>query len=346
MRANDGQLYLYLSIDTRAAVKRGEARGGAVATPLSAELLAQLTEPERDLLGDHVATSPDRGATHLRVNADTIDAIREALEAKRKEVEAREAKARKVQEMLAGDMAQYIEFDPEAAPGRRYSIADGVLWSLPCEVQAKARAERERRNQADWDSAVDAAEGPDVVDGKLSETLARLGSFCPYCHVGWAEHLHSPRFAAARYEIKEAKKDAEKRAKAEEQAERQAWIRKHGSERLNRLLTEGIEHMAVYRDERLATERPGWRWESDVEGGWREPRNPPMEALELLDAARMTLPEEGRGNAELVYWVFEGDRPPCDACDGEGATAWRGYAVVDTFKGQTIVFGFGGPADV
>ncbi len=43
-------------------------------------------------------------------------------------------------------------------------------------------------------------------------------------------------------------------------AERALWVEERGSPRLRRLGAEKIEHDAVYQDERLAAERPGWAW--------------------------------------------------------------------------------------
>lgn len=118
--------------------------------------------------------------------------------------------------------------------------------------------------------------------------------------------------------------------------ERVDWIREHGSPRLKRMLEEGIEHMATYRSERLALERPGWSFANDVRGDADEPRNPPKEAFDLLDEARAIA-----ADAQLVYWVAERD---CEGCrerycpdHGEDYTV-RGYTCVATFLGRKIVF--------
>lgn len=75
-------------------------------------------------------------------------------------------------------------------------------------------------------------------------------------------------------------------AKAAEVAD---WIATHGSARLKRLAKEGIEAAAVYRDERLALERPGWSWGGGDDG--LDPRNASEEAIDLLDRARATAPD-------------------------------------------------------
>lgn len=124
---------------------------------------------------------------------------------------------------------------------------------------------------------------------------------------------------------------AERRA----DAERVEWIRKYGSRRLQRMLEEGIEHTATYRDERLALERPEWRYSNDLPGRPDEPRNPPEEALDLLDEARKTVPD-----ARLVYWMAE---RPCDDCEAGYCAAHddryvRGYTCEAWFLGRQIIY--------
>ncbi|MFB3910405.1 MAG: hypothetical protein ACE15D_18605 [Candidatus Eisenbacteria bacterium] len=138
--------------------------------------------------------------------------------------------------------------------------------------------------------------------------------------------------------VAEAEAEAKRRRLAPqlaEQAERVRWAREHGSARLRGLLEEGIECGAVYRDERLALERPGWRWERDVYGTGNDPRNAPVEALDLLREARASLPEEERASAVLRYWVIEEGHDR----DGERIDGWRGYAVIAPYLGTEIVYG-------
>ena len=148
--------------------------------------------------------------------------------------------------------------------------------------------------------------------------------------------------AKARYEeqLKREKAEREARIAAEEAAkqaavaEKRAWIEAHGSPRLKRLLEEGIEHDAVYRDERLAHDFPGWTWEEDIcdEGGKYklcEPRNAPEEALDLLDRARQTVPD-----ATLAYYIVY--RQEDDDDDGD-VIVERGYVAKANFLGRTII---------
>lgn len=149
---------------------------------------------------------------------------------------------------------------------------------------------------------------------------------------------------AARYERQAAEEAAKAAAAKKLLDQRMAWAKQHGSERLKKCIAEGIEHDAIYRDERLAIERPGWRWEREVPGGDDEPRNPPLKALKMLEKARETDPE-----AKLVYWTVdacddEHDEDEDDECPGyhEG---WRGYAVLADYMDTQIVFGGPPPAD-
>lgn len=124
---------------------------------------------------------------------------------------------------------------------------------------------------------------------------------------------------------------AERRA----DAERVEWIRKYGSRRLQRMLEEGIEHTATYRDERLALERPEWRYVSQVRGRYEEPRNPPEAALDLLDEARKTAPD-----ARLVYWMVERSCEDCAAgdCRDHDDRYVCGYTCMASFLDRDIVF--------
>jgi hypothetical protein len=132
-------------------------------------------------------------------------------------------------------------------------------------------------------------------------------------------------------EKKQAKADLEAAALAEVQA----WADEHGSMRLRRCLEEGIECSAIYRDERLAVERPGWRWEVSVPGDQSYPRNPPAEAFDLLDQARQMDPE-----AQLVRWTVERDDDD-DQYDEEPYSkySYQGYAATSTFLGYYVIFG-------
>jgi len=87
--------------------------------------------------------------------------------------------------------------------------------------------------------------------------------------------------------------ELEKRARlAKELESATAWSEEHGSPRLRRIATEGLlgSSMSVYRDERLAIDRPGWSWQP-VSVTLREPAAPDVEEFELLDEARESDPD-------------------------------------------------------
>ena len=89
-------------------------------------------------------------------------------------------------------------------------------------------------------------------------------------------------------------------------AERDAWIREHGSRRLKLILAEGYAagSDAAYRDERLRKDRPGWGWleaKGRRLGVLNEPRNPPMAAFSVLEEARKL-----DSDSSLKYLVTRG----------------------------------------
>lgn len=142
---------------------------------------------------------------------------------------------------------------------------------------------------------------------------------------------------ARRAEAKTASEAAKAKAEAAEKVERTAWITACGSERLRRCAAEGIECEAIYRDERLALERPSWRWEGKVPGEAGEPRNPPESAFALLDEGRKTA-----SDAVLKRWTIEHEHDgSCyDECEKYD---WTGHVAMARFLGRDIVFG--GPKD-
>jgi hypothetical protein len=84
-------------------------------------------------------------------------------------------------------------------------------------------------------------------------------------------------------------------------AEATDWVRAKGSARLQKALELDLlrDSMGVYRAERLAIERRGWRW-LDKQGDVLRPiHNPSEEALDLLAEARL-LDEEAR-----LVWLAE-----------------------------------------
>ena len=152
----------------------------------------------------------------------------------------------------------------------------------------------------------------------------------------WTEELAAAREAArvAAHAIAEQKllqaEAADREREADEReaaAERAAWIEAHGSPRLRRLVEEGIEHDAVYRDERIAFARPGWHYDATDWDLYRELRNVPQAALDMLDAAR-----ESAADAQLVY-INE----PADG--GYDDTPICGYTCSCDYLEWTLLYG-------
>jgi hypothetical protein len=101
-----------------------------------------------------------------------------------------------------------------------------------------------------------------------------------------------------------------------------AWSKTKGSARLRRIAAEGLleSSMAVYRDERLACERPGWGWIPTAQKvSLRNPVAPGEDEFALLDAAREVSPE-----AKLHYATL-----------GKGSGC---FVAVDSFLGRQIWF--------
>lgn len=202
--------------------------------------------------------------------------------------------------------------------------------ALAKEEQEKAREAAERAAKV---AALRSAPADDLV---VEDRYERTGHRWKVHHLAEeAGRLSEAEAEAERRnaaDVAAAEREREEKARQEAQAaeERAAWIEAHGSPRLKRLVAEGIEHDAVYRDERLALERPGWRWDRDVPGSADDPRNAPMSALELLDEARETDPD-----AELVYWTVHEEDDEDD--DGEPVMV-RGYTCVAEFLGRRIVY--------
>lgn len=124
-----------------------------------------------------------------------------------------------------------------------------------------------------------------------------------------------------------AERDRQRKAEA---ADRAAWIEQHGSDRLKRCVAEGFEHSAIYFDERLAAERPGWQWYSELPGVTKDIRNPREEALTLLDRARLTEP------SAILRW-YESDAEYDDDGENEIEPAVRCAVAESEFLGKTIL---------
>lgn len=109
------------------------------------------------------------------------------------------------------------------------------------------------------------------------------------------------------------------------------WIEKYGSRRLRRMIEEDIECDRTYLAERLAIERPGWRYSCDVPGKKVKPRDVPEGALKLLDKARRTSPD-----ATLSGWEWT------HLFSNLSGSFWEPrstHVAISKFMGHEIVFG-------
>lgn len=302
-----GQLYVWVYVHPPVALERGSTKAGPMPVRITQEIVDRIEGPLRAVLGTYATTDSDkRPASHEVLDAQGFGAD-DVVGAIQAEAERRAEKAQKEAQEAAQEAAKLATLT-EAA---RNAPIDDLL--------------RDRGYYGDprWEVHRDYTHGTTPIEaaGRLAEAKAE------------AERRNKEHVAR-----QAADKAAKEQAKEQAKAARAAWIAEYGSPRLQRLLAEGIEHRAVYRDERLALERVGWRWDSKVLGDGEEPRNPPESALELLDQARATEP-----TARLVYWVVEACESEHyyhdeDRCPGyhEG---WRGYAAVAEFLGRKIVYG-------
>jgi hypothetical protein len=81
-------------------------------------------------------------------------------------------------------------------------------------------------------------------------------------------------------------------------------------------------------------ERPGWQWSERLGGETVKPRNPPLEAREVLDRARQIDPD-----AELVLWRVEHEHNE-DCLDDEGECRTyddQCYAALAEFLGREVI---------
>jgi hypothetical protein len=148
------------------------------------------------------------------------------------------------------------------------------------------------------------------------------------------KHREKRREQEKKQEEQEAR-EAEVQAKAMED-----WIREHGSERLKLILEEGFlsQSMGVYRDERLAQERPGWQWDAKWHNGrvdHDDVINPSLEDLQWLRQERQALQEKyPNANPELCYGkLVDTDEYGYD----DEHPVFEGTFLVDEYMNRTIV---------
>ena len=129
--------------------------------------------------------------------------------------------------------------------------------------------------------------------------------------------------AAAEAEVRAAEAEARRQAAVVEaeaaEAERVVWIEAHGSERLRECVAEGYNHELLYRSERLAAERPGWRRSvgklvnADKVSVHIAPEAPPLDAIRAARAWRQIVPDVAL--CEVDRWRHD---PEDEDADEEG----------------------------
>lgn len=248
-----------------------------------------------------------------------------------------------------GDLATFTPAQREAlaelAEGPELKLTEKLralsLDEVARALLAQATREREQRDEreqrhAEWERAREASAREqherDAAFLALSPDEARAAVL-----EGWLGDGHGYQYLKLTGEADRRQRaiiDAhrEERAAAE-QAAIDAWIEAHGSDRLKRCAREGIECTAIYRDERLLAERPGWQWYDQVPGETDDPRNPPADAFAVLDRARALEPQ-----AKLQRYTV--DHEHGDECCGDCPRfEVHAYVAEAEFLGRVIVFG-------
>lgn len=123
---------------------------------------------------------------------------------------------------------------------------------------------------------------------------------------------------AVKRERERAEREAEQvalKAKADaEKAERLAWIAEHGSPRLKKCIAHGYDCTRLYEIERAAVEFPGWAFDYNDTGTYKERSGPTLEALEALEAAQAQYPQ---AEISIVWLTGEPTSAPGQEADEE-----------------------------
>lgn len=99
----------------------------------------------------------------------------------------------------------------------------------------------------------------------------------------------------------DAQKDAQREAeKAQREADKTAWIKAHGSDRLQRAFADQYEVGRIYTLERAAHEYPEWTIDFFGFSEWRDRKNP---SLAELDAADDTAAQTGQSVS--IVWLTQ-----------------------------------------
>lgn len=196
----------------------------------------------------------------------------------------------------------------EATPG---AIHEEIAARITARRNQEEEAEREKEERAARREAGLVADLALPVDKRVQNTWGTWevdhyptddGRFSAWAEEAQAE---ADRRNERDKKKKEAKEAEEAARRAAEQTEIEAWIRYRGSDRLRMILDEDLldDSMAVYRDERLAVELPGWSWNEGGKG--RYIRNPSLSSIQALRDARKDIGGLVE-DLKLGYLYFEG----------------------------------------
>lgn len=305
-----------VQVNVSESIRRGNPSESTAIVEIGTEQLAQLTEQDRDDLaygvrerhGTLAFDPPCYSGTVAEPTFAAVLAVAREVGAKRR-AEAAKAAADEAEaaRLLAEIDVQKLAEAYDARNGFLYGACSDALTShLGRKVDI---------------GVVQAAESLIERDKAVRDAVFDL------------YHQREKAENKRRNEEVEARDRQEQERKKKSQQEKEAWIAQHGSTRLKRMLAEKIELDAVYRDERLATDRPGWQWLSNLPGNTDDPRNPPESAFATLDEARKTDPD-----AYLQRYTVEHEHD--EDCYDECPEFDESRYVAETrFLGRLIVFG-------
>lgn len=230
-----------------------------------------------------------------------------------------------------------LRVDAQDAP-----IADPAAWVLDlarrqAEIVGAAKAEVEamvaarRRDEEEAIAKKTQATRAEIAKWLASDPRAsqQSGATTPWwvgdskVQIEYAEDPDAIRAEARRRNDLQAAAVAA--AEAARIADRDTWIRAHGSDRLKKCLDLGLidKCAGVYRDERLAHDFPGWIVDCDETAEESEIRNPSIEALAVLEEARKI-----SADAMLVKV-----REEASDCDEYETPEWREAVRLDELPG-------------
>lgn len=221
-----------------------------------------------------------------------------------------------------------LDFDVADYPGLTLALAeyDKAKAAADRERELKEQREAERdRAEAAEKAAVIAQDIADYAAGKPAKDLRSITSSRDGETLDIAYGFRGCLEIAPVVEIVEkenlAAEERRKKAAAELEADRAAWIKQHGSERLKLMLANGYELRQTYESERGEAELPGFT--IDAEGGrfdWKERGNPSLDALR---EERALSRKYGKDRVEIVWVTNEEDGNEFDYGDFEPYEALR-----------------------